>query len=39
MGVVITVIIYVVSGQGSAFFYTGVVTLSIKMVEFILRFI
>ncbi|MBR5476168.1 MAG: hypothetical protein IKV17_05050 [Bacteroidaceae bacterium] len=37
-GAVLTLIFYFVASR-ELFFYTGVVTLSIKMIEFILRFI
>ena len=39
IGVVITMILYFIPGWREAFFYSGFITLSIKVMEFILRFV
>lgn len=38
-GVVITMILYFIPGWREPFFYCGFITLSIKVIEFILRFV
>lgn len=38
-GAVITLVIYLTSGNGQTFMYAGFSTLAIKVFEFILRFI
>ena len=39
IGVVATIILYIATDGGKPYFYTGAVTLSIKILEYILRFI
>lgn len=38
IGAVLTIIFYITASK-EVFFYTGVITLSLKMIEFILRFV
>ena len=39
IGAVVTFIIYFTYGESPEFFYTGLTTLSLKVFEFILRFV
>lgn len=39
VGVVITMLLYFVTDNHEPFFYAGFITLSVKVLEFILRFV
>lgn len=39
IGVVITIILYVITGKSEMFFYAGFISLALKIFEFILRFV
>ena len=39
VGVVVTIILYIVTDGGKPYFYSGIITLSAKVFEFILRFV
>lgn len=38
IGALVTLILYFATGGSAVFFYTGIVTMTLKMIEFILRF-